>query len=114
LYRDPPPKEQKKEKFVNFLFKIGVVFTAAFFTTLTFNLFLRPNGIYNSGLNGFFQSIFNLLTGYSENVRVYYGTFLFGIAFLINCIIIFILCNWFGGKARILSTAIFYSLAQLF
>jgi hypothetical protein len=91
-----------------------VVFVAAFFTTLTFSLLLRPNGIYNSGLNGFFQSILNLLTGYSENVRAYYGPFLFGIAFLVNSAIIFILSFFYKGKIRILSTALFYSLAQLF
>lgn len=114
MYHDLPTKKSRQEKVVNFLFKIGTVFVAAFFTTLTFNLLLRPNGIYNSGLNGFFQSILNLITGYSESVRAHYGLFLFGTAFLVNSAIIFILCNWFGGKTRILSTAIFYSLAQIF
>jgi len=75
---------------------------------------LRPNGIYNSGLNGFFQIMLNLFTDYSEIVRTHYSLILFSIAFLVNSAIIFVLCVWFGGKARILSTAIFYSLAQIF
>ncbi|CAJ0761887.1 9293_t:CDS:2 [Entrophospora sp. SA101] len=58
--------------------KIGIVFFAAFFTTIAFTLLLKPNGIYNSGLNGFLQAIFNLLTGYSEKVRAYNTQFLFG------------------------------------
>jgi len=94
--------------------KLGVVFFAAFFTTAAFTLLLRPNGIYNSGLNGLLQAIFNFLTGYSEKVRIYNTYFLFGTAFLINLLIISILRRFFRGKLEILSTALFYSFARLF
>jgi hypothetical protein len=75
---------------------------------------LSPNGIYNSGLSGLLQAIFNLLSGYSERVRANSNLFLFGTAFLINLLIIAILRRFFRGKLEILSTALFYSLAQLF
>jgi hypothetical protein len=74
---------------------------------------LSPNGIYNSGLNGLLQAIFNLLSGYSEGIRTNYSLFLFGTAFLINLLIIAILRRFFQGKLEMLSTALFYSLAQL-
>ncbi|CAH1760568.1 12942_t:CDS:2 [Entrophospora sp. SA101] len=54
LHRDTKKKKvRKREKVRSFLVKIGVVFFAAFFTTAAFTLLLKPNGIYNSGLNGF-------------------------------------------------------------
>jgi len=105
---------RQKEKIRGFLVKIGIIFFAAFFTTIAFTLLLKPNGIYNSGLNGLLQAVFNILTGYSEKVRVYNTQFLFGTAFLINLLIIAILRRFFGGKLEMLSTALFYSLAQLF
>lgn len=115
LHRDTKTKKvRQREKIRGFLVKIGIIFFAAFFTTIAFTLLLKPNGIYNSGLNGFLQAIFNLLTGYSEKVRVYNTQFLFGTAFLINLLIIAILRRFFGGKLEMLSTALFYSLAQLF
>jgi len=91
-----------------------MVFIAAFFTTLAFTLLLSPNNIYNSGLNGLLQAIFNFLSGYSEMVRAKNTTFLFGTAFLINVLVIAILRRFFQGKLEMLSTALFYSLAQLF
>lgn len=115
LHRDAKKKKIKqREKIHSFLAKIGVVFFAAFFTTLAFTLLLKPNGIYNSGLNGFLQAIFNVLSGYSEKVRTYNTQFLFGTAFFINFLIITILQRFFKGKLEILSTALFYSFAQLF
>ena len=114
LHRDSKKKKiKKREKIRSFLVKLGVVFFAAFFTTAAFTLLLRPNGIYNSGLNGLLQAIFNFLTGYSEKVRIYNTYFLFGTAFLINLLIISILRRFFRGKLEILSTALFYSFAQL-
>lgn len=115
LHRDGKKKKVKQqEKIRSFLVKIGIVFFAAFFTTLAFTLLLSPNGIYNSGLSGLLQAIFSLLSGYSEGVRANSDLFLFGTAFLINLLIISILRRFFRGKLEMLSTALFYSLAQLF
>jgi uncharacterized membrane-anchored protein YitT (DUF2179 family) len=107
-------KVRRREKARSFLVKLGIVFFAAFFTTLAFTLLLSPNGIYNSGLNGFLQAIFRLLSGYSEIISAHNNLFLFGTAFLINLLIIAILRRFFQGKLEMLSTALFYSLAQLF
>ncbi|RHZ36510.1 YitT family protein [endosymbiont GvMRE of Glomus versiforme] len=114
LHRDSKRKKvRQREKTLSFLVKLGIVFFAAFFTTLAFTLLLSPNGIYNSGLNGLLQAIFNLLSGYNEGVRANNTLFLFGTAFLINLLIIVILRRFFQGKLEMLSTALVYSLAQL-
>jgi len=91
-----------------------VVFIGSALTTLAFDLLLRPNGIYNSGLSGLLQTFFNWISGNSELVRANYGVFLFGVALIINLIIITILRAFYHGKQEILSTAIFYSIFQLF
>src|SRR2546423_3257430 len=71
-------KATGKQLFLNYLSKLVIVFFGAFFTTLTFYFLIDPNGIYNSGLNGFLQAVSKLIVGHSNvgwgnYYLIYYG-----------------------------------------
>ena len=114
LDNEKSQKIRQRDRKRKFLLKNLVVFLAGFLTTLSFALLTKPNGIYNGGLNGLLQVIFNSLAGRFEAIRLYNNYFLFGTALLINLSIIAVLWRFFSGKLNTLSTALTYSLAQLF
>lgn len=107
-------KRNSRTKITNFLFKIFVVFIASFLTTAAFHLLLRPNGIYNSGLNGLLQTFFEFFSGKSDIIRKNYNHFLFGTSLTINFLLICFLGGFFGAEWEMMSTAVFYSGFQLF
>ncbi|MEG7978520.1 MAG: hypothetical protein NY202_00960 [Mollicutes bacterium UO1] len=67
LYLEKPLKKPTgKQLTLKYLSKLAIVFVGALFTTLTFYFLIDPNGLYNSGLNGFLQAVSKLTIGHTN------------------------------------------------
>ena len=107
-------KETGRELTWKFLSKLAVVFTGAFFTTLTFYFLIDPNGLYNSGLNGLLQTIAKWIVGHNDKIgwNSYYLIY-YGLGLLTNLTFILTLKFFFKAKLEIISTSIFYVFSQI-
>ena len=115
LYLEKPIKRPNGRQLTfKYLSKLAIVFFAALLTTLTFYFLIDPNGLYNSGLNGFLQAISKLIVGRSNSLGwgSYYLIY-YGLGLLTNLLFIFILRTFFKAKLEIISTSIFYVLSQI-
>jgi uncharacterized membrane-anchored protein YitT (DUF2179 family) len=113
LYHKPIRKPTGRELTLRFLFKLVIVLMGSLFTTLTFYFLIDPNGIYNSGLNGFLQSLSKLIVGRSSVGWNNYYLIYYGLGLLANLLFIFSLWFFFNAKLEIISTSIFYVLSQI-
>ncbi|WNE41333.1 MAG: hypothetical protein AM1032_000073 [Mycoplasmataceae bacterium] len=105
-------KDSKRERISNYIKKLFIIFFGSFFTTLTFQFFITPNKLFNSGLNGIIQ----VLTRYyfsknmisEDNYSIVYYT----IVFFINLFLVFFVHLFSPENFEMNSTAIFYVLFQ--
>lgn len=109
------PKEVSRgRKLLNLFFKLPMIAIGSLSTTLAFDFLLKPNGIYNSGINGLLQAIFKYFSGEHDIVRTNYTLFVFGTSLVISSLIIFFLLLFSQAELDVVSTAFFYSAFQLF
>lgn len=105
----------KREVLWRFINKLLIVFFAAGLTTFSLYVFINPNGIYNSGLNGLLQIITKALIGYNIDElswRFYYVIY-YGLNFAINFLIVFFLSLFFKTRLEITGTSFFYIFFQI-
>jgi len=113
LYHKPIKKPSGRELTLKFLSKLAIVFIGSLFTTLTFYFLIDPNGIYNSGLNGFLQALSKYIVGNSNMGWNNYYLIYYGLGLLTNFVFIFSLWLFFNSKLEIISTSIFYVFSQI-
>lgn len=113
LYHEPIKKPSGRELTLKFLSKLAIVFIGSLFTTLTFYFLIDPNGIYNSGLNGFLQALSKLIVGKNNIGWNNYYLIYYGLGLLTNLVFIFSLWLFFNAKLEIISTSIFYVFSQI-
>jgi len=113
LYHKPIKKPSGRELTLRFLSKLAIVFIGSLFTTLTFYFLIDPNGIYNSGLNGFLQAFSKYIVGKNNIGWNNYYLIYYGLGLLTNFVFIFSLWFFFNAKLDIISTSIFYVFSQI-
>lgn len=105
-------KDSNKKRISNYIKKLFIILFASFFTTLTFQFFITPNKLFNSGLNGIIQ----VLTRYFFSIKMikednypiaYYST-----VFLVNLLLVFLVHLFSPENLEMNSTAIFYVFFQ--
>lgn len=101
------------DKLLSYLKKLLVVFFGAFFITFAFYFFIEPNTLYNGGVNGFLQVISQLIIGKNGLEWRYYRWIYYGLALLVNTVMVIILWKVFDSRLDIISTSIFFVLSQL-
>jgi len=114
LHANKLKKENKDNFFLTYFYKLFFILIGTFFTTSTFYFLIDSNGIYNSGLNGFIQSISKLIIGYKKISWDKYYLLYYTMCLITNIIFILFLKLFFNAELNIISTSIFYSLFQIF
>lgn len=107
-------KKTKMRGFVNYLFRIMVVFFSSFFTTLSFDLLISPHGLYNSGLNGLIQLAFNHFWRLGKMEKSSFRKFYYSTSLILNIVIVSVLKLFFNADLELISTSIFYVIFQIF
>jgi len=113
LHQDQIKKSTVRELILRFLSKLIIVFIGSLFTTLTFYFLIDPNGIYNSGLNGFLQTLSKWIVSHNNIGWNNYYLIYYGLGLLTNSLFIFLLWFFFKAKLEAISTSIFYVLFQI-
>ena len=105
-------KKNAKKRLIDYFKKLLVIFIASFFTTLTFNFFITPNNLFNSGINGIIQVVtrfFCLKNNVNEkNISIIY----FYLVFAVNLVIVSATHWFYPHNIEMNSTSIFYVLFQ--
>jgi uncharacterized membrane-anchored protein YitT (DUF2179 family) len=105
--------KDKKKRIINYILKLFIIFCASFFTTLTFQFFINPNGLFNSGINGIIQALIDCLVKYNKISIENFPIFYYSSSLILNASIVFFLYFLFPKNLEMMSTSIFYVLFQL-
>jgi uncharacterized membrane-anchored protein YitT (DUF2179 family) len=105
-------EKDSKQRVINYVKKLLIILIASFFTTLTFQFFITPNSLFNSGINGIIQVLtkyYFLKNGIDEKnyTIAYYISVFFVNLFIVSSV------HWFHPEnLEMNSTAIFYVFFQ--
>ncbi|WNE41872.1 MAG: hypothetical protein AD073_000207 [Mycoplasmataceae bacterium] len=105
--------KDKKKRIINYVLKLFIIFCASFFTTLTFQFFINPNGLFNSGINGIIQALIDYLVKLNKISNENFPIFYYSSSLILNALIVFFLYFFFPKNLEMMSTSIFYVLFQL-
>ena len=111
-----PIEDQEKfsrARAVNYLKKLLVIFVASFFTTLTFQFFITPNKLFNSGINGIIQVVTSYYFSLKNISNHSYPAVYYSAVFFVNLLIVSLLHFFYPGNFEMNSTSMFYVLFQL-